>query len=473
MREQSKRVTFAEHLVFVGLIGTLMIVPLPFGADRPWAWSMLAVIVGALFLVWGVIAALSRTHQTASLRPIFPALALFTLVLIWIFIQSWDGTPAAWHNSLWRLAGEALGINVASSISVDAEQSRTGLMRLLTYGGVFMLSFQLCGTAGRAERMVRWVLGATLIYALYGIIVQLAGIERVLWYPKKGVGDYGVLSSTFLSRNNFATYAGLGLICAVTLLFKPAMRKGDMDVSWRFATQAVFEYLFARTWIMMVAASILFASILMTESRAGVAVVILGVAAYLGLIALTRKRRRFIYAGGAAIIIGASAIFGIGGDGTLDRLTFLSDAAQERYTVYERTIEGIKDVPLVGIGSGSFAEIFPMYRSESLTAAFQRAHNTYLENALELGVPATVMLMLALAWIMVICFAALRHYGRRANIPCMGLAITALVATHSLVDYTMTVPAIAVTYAALLGVACSQALRLARPEPVAEERRQF
>ena len=72
-----------------------------------------------------------------------------------------------------------------------------------------------------------------------------------------------------------------------------------------------------------------------------------------------------------------------------------------------------------------------------------------------------------------ICFAALKHYGRRANIPCMGIAITALVATHSVVDYTMTVPAIAVTYAALLGAACAQALRLGSPAPITEERRNF
>ena len=204
-------------------------------------------------------------------------------------------------------------------------------MRLLTYGGVFMLSFQLCGTANRAERMIRCVLATTLVYAAYGIIVELAGIDRVLWYPKKGIGDYGVLSSTFLSRNNFATFGGLGLICAVTLLFKPAMRKGDMDVSWRFATQAVFEYLFV--------------SILMTQSRTGVAVAILGISAYLGFFAMTRKRRRFIMAGGAAIVVCACAIFSIGGDGTLDRLSLLPNAASERYAVYKHTVDGIKDTP--------------------------------------------------------------------------------------------------------------------------------
>ena len=88
-----------------------------------------------------------------------------------------------------------------------------------------------------------------------------------------------------------------------------------------------------------------------------------------------------------------------------------------------------------------------MYRSEVIEIPFTRAHNTYLENALELGIPAAAMLVLALMWILLICFTALRHYGRRANIPCMGLAITALIGTHSLVDYTMTVPAIAATYA--------------------------
>ena len=128
---------------------------------------------------------------------------------------------------------------------------------------------------------------------------------------------------------------------------------------------------------------------------------------------------------------------------------------------------------MVGAGSGSFAQIFPMYCSEVIEIPFTRAHNTYLENALELGIPAAAMLVLALMWILLICFTALRHYGRRANIPCMGLAITALIGTHSLVDYTMTVPAIAATYAALLGVSCSQALRLARPDPVTEERRNF
>ena len=39
MRQQSNRVNFAEHSVFVGLICTLVIVPLPFGADRPWAFT--------------------------------------------------------------------------------------------------------------------------------------------------------------------------------------------------------------------------------------------------------------------------------------------------------------------------------------------------------------------------------------------------------------------------------------------------
>ncbi len=114
-----------------------------------------------------------------------------------------------------------------------------------------------------------------------------------------------------------------------------------------------------------------------------------------------------------------------------------------------------------------------MYRSEVIEIPFTRAHNTYLKIALELGIPAAAMLVLALMFILLICFTAPRHYGRPSNIPCMGLAITALIGTHSLVDYTMTVPAIAATYAALLGVACSQALRLARPDPVTEERRNF
>ncbi len=470
--QQTSRAKIIEQLVFAGLLGVLIVIPLPFGGDRPWAWSLLAIVIGAMLSVWGVFAGLSRSNQAASLRPIFPSLVLYGLVLLWAGLQSTTLAPQPWHNELWNMAEKALGANLSTNISVNPHETRTGLMRLFTYGGVFLLTFQLCTTQARAEKLVRWVLGATLVYAVYGIVAETTGIDRVLWYPKSQ-GNIGQLSSTFLDRNAFATYAGLGLIAAMSLLFRPAMRKGDLDSGWRFATRALAEYMFARTWLIMLAAAILFIAVLMTHSRAGLAVAILGISTYLGFIALTRNRRRFVLAGGGAIMVLASLIFVIGGGGTITRLTNPTSGAEIRKVIFKGTAEAIAASPVLGTGANTFTDVYPMYRDETVPVTITRAHNMYLEEALGLGIPATVMLVLAILWIVLICSASLRYFGRLANLPCMGIAATALVGTHALVDYNLNIPAVTVTYTALLAVACAQALRLARPEPMALERRSF
>ena len=40
--------------------------------------------------------------------------------------------------------------------------------------------------------------------------------------------------------------------------------------------------------------------------------------------------------------------------------------------------------------------------------------------------------------------------------PALGLAVTALAAIHAWFDFSLQMPAVAVTYAAILGVACAQ-----------------
>ena len=93
---------------------------------------------------------------------------------------------------------------------------------------------------------------------------------------------------------------------------------------------------------------------------------------------------------------------------------------------------------------------------KSHAGRFTKAHNTYLENALELGVPAAAALVLSVALLARQCLRALRRrrgvfvYGWMA---CCG---TVLVGCHSTVDFSLQIPAVAVLYAAILGTGCSQ-----------------
>ena len=55
-----------------------------------------------------------------------------------------------------------------------------------------------------------------------------------------------------------------------------------------------------------------------------------------------------------------------------------------------------------------------------------------------------------------VCLRGLLRRGKDWFYPAIGLAVTALVAIHAWFDFSLQMPAVAVTYAAILGVACAQ-----------------
>jgi O-antigen ligase len=87
------------------------------------------------------------------------------------------------------------------------------------------------------------------------------------------------------------------------------------------------------------------------------------------------------------------------------------------------------------------------------------AHNDYLESALELGIPAAASLVLALATLCGFCLAGTLRRRRNAVFPCLGVGISVLVGVHSLVDFSLQVPAVSATYSLLLGAAVAQSAR--------------
>src|SRR5262249_51195607 len=73
-------------------------------------------------------------------------------------------------------------------------------------------------SAERARCMFLALSIAGFLYAGYGFLVEVSGVKLVLWYPKIWYPDS--LTATFVNRNNYATYAGLGLIVASGLVIR-------------------------------------------------------------------------------------------------------------------------------------------------------------------------------------------------------------------------------------------------------------
>jgi O-antigen ligase len=118
----------------------------------------------------------------------------------------------------------------------------------------------------------------------------------------------------------------------------------------------------------------------------------------------------------------------------------------------------IEQSPLLGWGLGAFRRLWPLVRGNDQAARFDEVHSTLVEFVLELGLPAAVLLLFAFAAMAATFLNALLLRRRSRLFAVFGLALLALALLHSVLDFTLQMPANAVTLLALLGLAYGRAL---------------
>jgi len=440
------------RLAFWSYLALLALAPLPLAGNRPAPANALCLAVGLLLILWAIAAWRRPELASAALRRWGWHIAAFFAFLGWALLQGSGVTPAAWDHSAWRLTGGP------GAISVSPDDTAAATLRLAAYGGAFFLALQYGGSR-RGARALLWTLAlSAAAYAAYGVVAELTGGERVLWYRKWAYE--GSLTATFVNRNAFATYAGIGLICALALLAR-ATREAAQEALVRRDSAAGFLDQFAgRGWLAALAALILAVALAMTQSRAGVAAALAGVATLFALrirLLDSRPARRALTAAAVVCVLFAGLA---GGGALLQRLEADSGAdLGARMNLYAAVLTGIAERPLLGAGYGAFEHGFLPYRGPELLylRAIDKAHDSYLELAFEAGIPAALLLLGLVAAVAWRCVAGLRRSGRRSLYPAVALAVLAQTALHSLLDFSLQIPAVALAFSALLGLGAAQA----------------
>jgi O-antigen ligase len=218
--------------------------------------------------------------------------------------------------------------------------------------------------------------------------------------------------------------------------------------------------LFAGTFVTLVA-------LLLTASRGGIAATGFGLFV---MGALTLRLRKQQFAQSAIIIVLGSLLVGatflVFGDVVLGRIAQAGFRDEGRSGLYLITMRSILAAPWLGYGYGTFVDVFPMFRDQSVSTAGQwaAAHDTYLEAFQALGLIFGPMLVVTLAVLVWRCVkgAATRQMNET---PCVAAGVAFLLGAHALVDFTLQLQAIAITFMALLGAGVAQSessrLRLA------------
>lgn len=457
-----------SRIVFWGLIALIVVAPLPLAGNRSAAWSALGLFTGVLLLLWAIAALRRRPRGAARAdRFLLPAGVLFLGGLGWMLWQTTGPLPLDWRPQTLQRAAELLNDPKVggSGIGLDAGAAWHVLLRLLTYGGVFLLAWEFGRNRERAQTVLVAVVGAGFCYALYGLVVHLGKLETILWYPKTAYGDS--LTSTFVNRNSYATYAGIGLLCALALMFSQWRQHRDRLRLAMTARSAPPPRQDLALGALAIAAAVMAAALFLSGSRGGFYALAASVVLCLGLLAVTRllRGRELVALVGLGAVAMAALLLSVGGTLGQRLETGAASVESARGDLFRPTIEAILQRPLAGYGAGSFQGVFEAVNDGALYRQgywIDKAHNTYLELALEAGIPAAAAIVAAVLAFAALCAVALLR-RKAVRFALAGIAASLMVGLHALVDFSLQMPAVAITYAAILGVCSAQSLRRLSP----------
>ena len=400
-----------EAALFWLLIAGLAWVPFWNGSNELAAWGINAVLFAGITLTYEISLLIRGGRHPVGIRNIALPAALFLVVLIWTYVQT-IAWPHSWLNHpIWAMAAEALGRPLEGSISVNRDLTNLALLRLVTAALVFWISLQLCRRVSRALSLLLAIGIAGCGYAIYGLIAVSASAARLPWLGK--APPDGLVSSTFINRNSFAAYAGLGLIVIAGLtiqLYRKEIRRWAVD--GRSAIAVCLELAGRRGAVLLGAGFVLSVALLLSGSRGGVS------ATALALLVLTIascwSRRRAAL--GTVLMLGsvaAGALLLVFGDPLIAGLRERGLGDINRLSVYLIAMRSVLDQPLLGHGYGTFLDLFPLYRDQSISVygIWGQAHDTYLEVFQGLGLVFGSMLILSALLLVMRCLkgAALRR----------------------------------------------------------------
>ncbi len=313
------------------------------------------------------------------------------------------------------------------------------LVTLAATAGLLLLTTIYAGTdvASRKEEFAqRWARPAAWAWLIAGVISSVMGLLQyfglaTVFEPWINQTRAGEAFANLRQRNQFATLTNMALAALIGLAATGRL-SAPAKSSLGQAT---------RSWLALLACSVLVMGTAASSSRTG----LMQLALLCILFGLWRAWRQpqvrnillaavIVYAL-ATLLLPVAAGFDLSAHGMMARLSSGDEPCVSRITLWSNVLHLISQKPWLGWGWGEldYAHYTTLYDGPRFCEILDNAHNLPLQLAVELGLPAAILLCGGFAW------WVLRQKPWHESNPHRQLAwaVLAVILLHSMLEYPL------------------------------------
>jgi len=420
---------YLDKSIAAGLLSVMIFTTLAHGAVEPWSLALFELMVVGLLLLWGIKATLDRRLEITIPATALPIAALLLLGM----------TQSVAFNA----AGQR------ASLSMDVEATRRAVTVIFFLGVSFVVAANFFITRERLFLLANLLTVFGAVVAAFALIQYFTWQGRFYWLRATGHSVFG----PFVNHNHFAGY--MAMVMPVPLGLIVRVIHGQARLVYGFA------------------AALMGTATIVSGSRSGV----VSLTAAVVLMAVLNKRLRrhpmvddpaeserfFLWKFGPIAVVTLAMIAGVLWIGATPVIERFGDAVDQvarsgspdvsRATIWQETVEMVRDHPILGAGLGTYYTIYPRYARTEKLFGLDYAHNDYLQIVAEAGMVGGAIAV----WFIIVIFSAMSRAIQFRDSLSAGLALAAgagifAVLVQSLSDTDLQIPSNALLFLVLSAV---------------------
>ncbi len=330
-------------------------------------------------------------------------------------------------------------------------------LKWITLSGffLFLLHWRCSDESHRTARQL------IVVILLMGFLESFYGMFLVF----RGSGDATFFTGTFASRNHLVGYLLMTIPLGIGFLFSVETSQVRPISHWLLRLSS----LDGKTLLLGFSIIVMILGLIVSASRAGTLSLLLSLSLSPLLFYDFRKKEKLFKK--SILILGLAVLWAgwVGTSALVTRFFAVSEDIKLRWVIWENTIQILKDFSFFGSGLGTFAQIFPMYRTFYFRGLVTHAENDFLQLASEVGLVGFGLL--TILFLLLFFKRGLRIRSETSPQRYIGIgALTGILALmfYSMVEKNLQVPSNALLYAFLWGLAItprqSDSIKRAREE---------